>query len=225
MSFKGDTPRLRVSGEFDGGFTWLAYPDEGMQRASHALRGEDGVYLVDPLDAPGLDDRIAELGDVTAVVLGLDRHKRDAAAVATRHDVPVLLPEWFDGVESKLDAPVERFGRSLRASGFDAVRIRNSSLPPWREVGLFDGETLVVPEAVGTAEFFRAGDEALGVHPMLRLFPPRGALGGLAPDRLLVGHGDPLHEGAAGALRDALANARRNAPGAYAKALRTMVTG
>jgi hypothetical protein len=225
MSFKGETPRLQVYGEFDGGFTWMAYPDEGMRRASHALRTDDGVYLVDPLDAPGLDDRVAELGDVAGVVLGLDRHKRDAAAVATRHDVPVLLPEWFDGVESALDAPVERFGRSLRGTGYDAVRIRDTSLPPWQEVGLFDGETLVVPEAVGTAEFFRAGDEVLAVHPMLRLFPPRRALGGLAPDRVLVGHGEPVHEDAAAALRDALAGARRNAPAAYAKALRTMVTG
>jgi hypothetical protein len=225
MPIKGGTPDLRVVGEFDGGFTWIAHPDEEMERASHALRTEDGVYVVDPVDAPDLDDRLADLGDVVGVVLGLGRHKRDCAAVAARHDVPVLLPEWFSGVEGDLDAPVERFGRRLGGSGYDAIRIRDSSVPPWQEVGLFDGETLVVPESIGTAAFFRGGSETVGVHPMLRLFPPRRALGGLDPERLLVGHGEPLLADAAVALRDALDGARRNAPAAYATMLRSMVSG
>jgi hypothetical protein len=223
MSFKGGEPDLRTVGEWDGGRTWLAYPDEEMQRASHVLAVDGDAWAIDPVDAPGLDDLLADVGDVAGVVVGLDRHRRDAAAVATRHDAPVYVPDWMSGVAGKLDAPVERFGRELADTGFQALTVRNSSIPPWQEVGLFDGETLVVPEAVGTAPYYLAGDERLGVHPMLRLVPPTRALAGLKPERVLPGHGAPVLDDAATALRDALANARRGAPAAYAKAVRRLI--
>jgi hypothetical protein len=55
-----------------------------------------------------------------------------------------------------------------------------------------------------------AGGERLGVHPMLRPFPPRRALDGLEPEHVLVGHGEGVHgPEAATALADALAHARR----------------
>ena len=43
------------------GFSWLPDPGELMQRACHAVRlGPDGeVWIVDPVDVPGLDERIA----------------------------------------------------------------------------------------------------------------------------------------------------------------------
>jgi hypothetical protein len=224
MALKGGSATFRTVGEFDGGFTWQSYPDEEMQRASHALAVDGEVWVVDPVDAPELDDRLAESGPVAGVVVGLDRHKRDAAAVASRHDVPVYVPDWMTGVADDLDAPVERFGRTLADTGFDALTIRDSSLPPWQEVGLFDGETLVVPEAVGTAPYYLSGDERLGVHPMVRLTPPRRALEGLRPERVLSGHGAPVLSDAATALREALANARRGIPGAYAGALRRLLS-
>jgi hypothetical protein len=224
MALKGGSATFRTVGEFDGGFTWQSYPDEEMQRASHALAVDGEVWVVDPVDAPELDDRLAESGPVAGVVVGLDRHKRDAAAVASRHDVPVYVPDWMTGVADDLDAPVERFGRTLADTGFDALTIRDSSLPPWQEVGLFDGETLVVPEAVGTAPYYLSGDERLGVHPMVRLTPPRRALEGLRPERVLSGHGAPVLSDAATALREALANARRGIPSAYAGALRRLLS-
>ena len=55
-------PELLVTAEWDGGVEWLVHPAEAGRRASHALVGEDGVWVVDPLDAPGLDERLAELG-------------------------------------------------------------------------------------------------------------------------------------------------------------------
>ena len=225
MSMKGDEPDLHEIDRYDGGVGWIAYPDETMERASHAfaVRNEetdDGdVWVVDPLDAPGVDDLLDELGTVAGVVVGLDRHKRDCAEIADRHDVPVYVPEWMTGVADDLgpDVEIERFGSRLADTGFEAIRIRDSSIPPWQEVGLFDGETLIVPESLGTGSYFRGDRERLGVHPMLRLTPPTTTLSGLDPERVLVGHGVGVHERAAVAVEDALSDSRRKAPGLYAK--------
>lgn len=229
MGMKGDEPDLHEIDRYDGGVGWIAYPDETMERASHAFAvaneetGGDDVWVVDPVDAPGVDDLLDELGTVAGVVVGLDRHVRDSGEVAARHDVPVYVPEWMTGVAEELDpdVEVERFGSRLADTGFEAIEIRDSSLPPWQEVGLFDGETLIVPESLGNASYFRGDRERLGVHPMLRLTPPTGALSGLDPERVLVGHGVGVHERAAVALEDALSDSRSKAPGLYAKTLKS----
>jgi len=229
MGLKGiGDPALASIDRFDGGVGWIAYPDETMERASHALvastdDGPDDVWVVDPVDAPGLDDLLEPLGTVAGVVVCLDRHKRDAAAVATRHDVPVFVHERMTGVKDAIDAPVRRFGRKLADSGFETVPIRNSTVPPWQEVGLFDGETLVVPESLGSASYFRGDRERLGVHPMLRFTPPRERLAGLNPERVLVGHGVGVLEDAGAVIEEALANSRTKAPGLYARTLRDAV--
>src|SRR6056297_397306 len=119
MSFKGSGVATelkeidRFEGEDTAGVGWIAFPEEGMQRASHALAVDGEVWLVDPVDAEGLDDLAAEFGDVAGVVVLLDRHKRDAAAIASRHDVAVHLPEFMSGIADEFDAPVELFGREL----------------------------------------------------------------------------------------------------------------
>ncbi|QLG26087.1 hypothetical protein HUG10_00380 [Halorarum halophilum] len=217
-------PDLQVVDRFDGGVGWLAYPDESMARASHALAVDGDVWVVDPVDAPGVDDLLADLdGDVAGTVVCLDRHSRDAAEIATRHDVPVYVPDWMTGVASELDAPVQRFGREL--GGLSAIRVRDSTIPPWQEVALVDAEsgTLYVPEAVGTSVYFLTRGERLGVHPMLRLVPPRRALGRRSPERVLVGHGSGVHDGAGAALETALRESRGNAPSLYLKTLRSFL--
>jgi hypothetical protein len=227
MPMKGEgASEYREIDRWDAGVGWLAHPEETMQRASHAVAGDDGVWVFDPVDARGVDDLVAEFGDVAGVVVGLDRHKRDAARVARRHDVPVYVHVEMTGVADDLDAPVERFDRRLGDSGFEAFEVLNTPVPPWQEVGFFretDG-TLVVPEAVGTAAYFCAPGERLGVHPMLRPFPPRRALSRYDPDRVLVGHGEGVSDDASRALSDALENARRNLPGAYGRAFRQFLS-
>lgn len=217
----GDEPR--EIDRWDGGVGWLAHPDESMRRASHALAVDGEVWVVDPVDAAGVDDRLAEFGTVRGTVVLLDRHKRDAAEIARRHDAPVYVPAWMDGVAADLDAPVERFDRELPETGYRVRRVVD--WPIWQEAALFDGETLVVPEAVGTAPYERTGGERLGVHPALRLLPPRRALGGLSPERIVVGHGEGIFEDAPGALADALRGARRRAPHLYADTARRMLLG
>ncbi|WP_339102773.1 hypothetical protein [Haloterrigena salinisoli] len=207
---------FREIDRFDGGVGWIAHPDEEMQRASHALERDGDVWLVDPVDTAGLDELVAEFGDVRGVVVLLDRHTRDAEAIADRHNVPVYLPQIFEGVTEDLDAPVARFSDELSDSGLEAHTIVDNRF--WKEVALYDPDdgTLVVPESVGTAEFFRAGNERLGVHPVSRLRPPREELGGFSPERILVGHGPGIATDAPAALADALENARRRAPQVYA---------
>lgn len=207
---------------FDGGVGWIAYPKEGMQRASHALATDAGVVLVDPVDADGVTDLYADFGAVAGVVLLLDRHVRDAAAFADRHDVPVYAPAWMTGVTDKLDAAPEPLGELLADTDYDVERVVDNGF--WQEAALFDAAsgTLVVPEAVGTADFFTAGDERLGIHPMLRLIPPK-RLRTFDAERVLVGHGAGVLDDGAAALRDAIDNSRKRAPAAYLGALKGML--
>ncbi len=228
MSMKGDGPgTIHEIDRWDGGAGWMAHPEEEMRRASHVLVGDDDrVWVTDPVDAPGLDDFLAELGEVAGTVVCLDRHTRDADAVARRHDVPVYVPDWMDRAPPKLDAPVRRFGDRLGDSGYRAFKVFVSRVPPWQEAGLYhpDGGTLYVPESVGTAPFFLGRGERLGVHPMRRPMPPRRALESVSPERVLCGHGAGVFEGATDALRQAVDGSRRKLPSAYARAFRAMLS-
>ncbi|WP_122091036.1 hypothetical protein [Halalkalicoccus subterraneus] len=219
MKQGGEARDARRVAEFDGGFSWIAFPEENMRRTSHALVSDEEVWLVDPVDTPELDDWIAEAGELAGVVVLLDRHTRDAAPIANRHGSSVYLPEAFATVRRKVDAPVETFDGTLADSGYRSFTVLDS--PIWTEVGLYNDEngTLVVPESVGTADYFRAPGERLGVHPARRLFPPT-PLRGFLPERILVGHGEPLVEDAPAALREALSGSRKNSPRLYAKSLR-----
>lgn len=195
--------------EHDLGISWLPDPGEIMQRACHAVRlGDAGrVWIVDPVDVAGLDERIASLAadaEVAGVVQLLDRHKRDCARLAERHGVALhRIP--FAGIAG---------------SGLESVKLLDT--PVWREVAIFSpaDRALIVPEAVGTAPYFRAGSERIGIHPMLRLIPPR-RLAAYRPEHLLTGHGTGMHgPGTAAALADALAGSRRRIPAAFASIVR-----
>lgn len=172
--------------------TWTL--DEPMARSSHALASEGRVWLVDPVDwAPALE-RVAALGEPAAVLQLLDRHNRDAAAIADRLGVPHLkLPTALPGTPFSLVPLLDR--------------------PWWHESALWWAEQrlLLVPEAIGTVSHFALDRGAAGVHPLLRVVPPT-ALRAYAPDHLLVGHGPALHAGATQALSTALARSRTDLP-------------
>lgn len=188
--------------EWDGGFSWIAHPEEDARRASHALATADGVWVVDPVDAEGLDGQLRELGDVAGVAVVQDRHTRDAEAVARRHEVPVAAPEWASLTREKLDGEASPLGPALDGTSY-AVRdlIRRDD---WEEAVLWDeaAGTLVVPETLGALPAFTDGDAGLGVHPAID--DPPGWLADLNPDRVLVGHGTSLREGASAALSAAV---------------------
>lgn len=197
------------SDEFRG-FGWLAHPTESGQRVSHALQTADGVWLVDPLDAPAIDDRIADLGEVAGVVVLSDYHSRDAGAFARRHDVPVTVPDWLTRVTERVDAPTERV-----VGGFADFSLRQlRPMGAWHECCAYrerDG-TLYVADGLSTHDKFRVGDERLAMPTVWRLFPPRETFGDIEPERILCGHGDVVTEDAATALTEALDGARARFP-------------
>ncbi|MGH3001098.1 MAG: hypothetical protein ACRDM1_00245 [Gaiellaceae bacterium] len=185
--------------EQDDGFGWALR--ERMRRTSHALRVDGRVWLIDPIDTAELEGRVRALGEPAGVLQLLDRHNRACAAWAERLHVP--LRRAWEGVG---DTP------------FRALRVCDNRF--WREVALWEPQsrTLVCADALGTIPYFRADGERIGVHPLLRLRPPR-ALGAVAPERVLVGHGDGVHVDAAAAVSEALGTARRRLPRAIAGAV------
>ena len=155
------------------GFSWIV--EEPMTRTSHALAKGDGVWLVDPVDWADAIDRASSLGTPAGVIQLLDRHNRDAAALAERLGVPHL-----------------RVPESLPGTPFEVIEIKRAKR--WQEVALWwpEPQVLVAADALGTNPFFTIGDDRVGVHPFLKLTPPR-RLRAYEPQHLLVGHGEGVH--------------------------------
>jgi hypothetical protein len=184
--------------ELSFGFGWT---EPGfLERTSHALLMGGRVWLVDPFEREGVDGRVSALGAPAGVVQLLDRHGRDCAVFAGRYGVP-LHRAWSDGVPGapfEIRSVVDRRG--------------------WREAALWwrEERVLVSADALGTARYFRAPGESLGVHPLLRVLTPRplrDLARCLAPSHVLCGHGAGIHgEAAALALEEALATARSRIP-------------
>jgi hypothetical protein len=172
------------------GFSWIA--DDPMTRTSHALAAAGQVWIVDPVRHPPALERAMTLGTPVAVLQLLGRHNRDCATLAAELGIPhLVVPD------------------ALPRTPFEVVPVRTAR--GWREIALWwpAEQTLVVAEAVGTNPFFTGGREPAGVHPLLRLAPPRDALGRFEPEHLLFGHGEGLHGvEASTALGTALLGAR-----------------
>jgi hypothetical protein len=174
------------------GVTWIE--QTGMARTAHALSSNERVWLIDPFDDQPALQAAASLGRPAGVLQLLDRHNRHCEPIATRLGVPLLrLPD---------EAP---------DTPFEVVPIL--SRRGWKEVALWWAQerALIVAEAIGTAPAFALGRRA-GVHPMLRLTPPRSQLSAYRPEMLLVGHGKTIESDGAAALDDALAHSRSDIP-------------
>jgi hypothetical protein len=181
--------------EDEAGFGWISAEPDWMGRASHAIAVDGGIWLVDPVDFSGLDERLRALGEPRGVLQLLDRHGRDSAAIAARLAVPHLItPD------------------SVPGSPFRTIPIK--AMRGWREVALWlpEHRTLVVGDALGTVRYFCAPGRPLGVHPVLRIIHPPTALLALEPEHILCGHGRGVHSEAAEALNHAVRYARRELP-------------
>jgi hypothetical protein len=186
--------------EFEAGFGWIV--DEFMERCSHALVVDGRVWLIDALDGEGVEERVRAAGQPAGVIQLLDRHKRDCVALASRL-----------GVRHHV-VPRQAIGP------FATITIERGRW--WREVALWwpERKVLVAGDALGTAAYFRAGDERLAVHPILRFIPPRRQLAGLDPDVILCGHGAGVLTGGDAALHEALSSARQRIPAQLASGVR-----
>ena len=179
----------RFVDELEFGFGWIDAQPAYQQRAAHALAVDGRVWLFDPIEGAGVDERVRALGEPAGVIQQFGRHRRDCGAFAIRYGVP--LHELSVG-----DAP------------FEQIRLSSSEIAVWWP----EESTLVVAEAVGTAVFDRTVGERLGVHPLRRLSAPKALLE-LEPAHVLLGHGKGLHgSGAAAELHRAIRQAAVRAP-------------
>jgi hypothetical protein len=188
--------------ELDFAFGWIDDADR-IKRTSHALVDDGSVWLVDPIEWPQAIELAQQRGTVRGVLQLLDRHDRDCAALADR-----------------LGVPLHRVPRGrVPEAPFEFPNVKHSRW--WNEVALWwpQQRTLVAADAVGTIGYFHARRELLGVHPFLRLRPPR-ALRRVFPEHVLCGHGEGVHGHAAEALHEALRTARRRLPAAVLNGFR-----
>jgi hypothetical protein len=191
---------MRFCDETEVGFGWIAPEPALLERASHALRSNGRVWLVDPVDGEGVEERVRALGAPAGIIQLLDRHKRDCATLAARLGVPLHR------------VPLG----GLPGSPFEVVAVVDRRR--WREAALWwrSEQVLVFADALGTATYYRAAGERLAVHPLLRLTPPRALRDmarGLTPRHILCGHGEGIHgSDAALAFGEAVATARRRIP-------------
>lgn len=196
---------IRFCDELDCGFGWVV--DEFLMRCSHALVVDGRVWLLDPLEGEGVEERARAAGEPAGVIQLLDRHNRDCRAFAERLGVPHHV------------VPRE----PIAGAPFEFLPVRNSRL--WKETALWwpERRILACGDALETVPPVRVGSEPLAVHPLLRLVPPR-RLGDVDPRHVLCGHGEGVHgDEATPAVREALATARRRLPRAWIQVLRAVV--
>ena len=192
--------KIRICDETAFGFGWIAEEPALLERASHALRVDGRVWLVDPVDGPEVDAHVQALGEPAGVVQLVDRHDRDCALLAERYGVPHHR------------VPLG----ALPGSPFEVIRVLD--VPGWHEAALWwrDERVLICMESLGTTAYFLGPGERLSVHPFLRLYQPkalREIAGSLSPRHVLVGHGEGLHgQEVAPALAAAVRGARRGGP-------------
>jgi hypothetical protein len=186
---------VRFVDEIGFAFGWIAPEPRFMERASHAVVSQGRVWLTDPVADESALGRARELGEPAGVVQLLDRHGRDCRVVAEQLGV------------AHYEVPEQPPAGAL----FEVLPLLRRRW--WHEVALWFPElrTVVCADAVGTAQYYRAPRERLGVSPLLRLTPPRRLLA-VEPDHVLVGHGEGIHMEAAAALGEAVTLARRRTP-------------
>lgn len=204
--------RPLVVDEWHGGLGWITHPDERTRRTSHAVMGRDGVWLFDPLDAPGVDRLVTSLGDVVGVAVLSAGHGRDAATFADRFEVPVSVPAWIDDITTPPGVRRAAVTETLGDSGFALRPTTSRATGPeaiaWRETD----STLYTPDLLSTLPLYRVGDERIAPSLLTRLRPIRAIAADLDPDRIICGHGTGVFDDASGALHDALSAAHRGFP-------------
>ena len=107
---------VKTYDEYEFGLTWVL--DEPMQRASHALVVNGGLWLVDPVAVDDALERALALAEPAGVLQLLDRHGRDCAQLAEQYGVPHLkVPDERDGLRGDQGRCGSRAGRRRRCGG------------------------------------------------------------------------------------------------------------
>ena len=219
---QASTARIQVTARFEGGLSWSLAGASMLACRAHALVTDDGVWLVDPIDAPGLDELLATLGRVRGVLVLLDRHLRDSAQLAERHGARLIVPrgEWRrghpmpDGAEQFEPGP-------LAGTPFEVAPVIERG-GQWLEWLLWwqQRRILVIAEVVGRSTVYEPSPHGAGLHPALHVMGAPDPLveGSLrerieaAPVRLLLGHGELESTTRLASIEEPLHGARRRLP-------------
>lgn len=195
---------------WENGFGWIAKPEENMRRTSHAFV-DNGVYLVDPVDAKNLDQKLDERGEVKGIVILFGRHVRDSEKLAERHDCHIYVPEWF---ERELNAEVEKISNSVPGTDWEIQTVVDSRIS--KEAALYHKKTktLLVADSLGTANHLRGRGEKLGMSPLYRINPPQKLLD-FEPERIFCGHGKGIEHEATETMEETISKGRRKLLSAY----------
>ena len=203
-----NAPAPLLHGAFDGGFAWIAHPEELMLRSSTAFADGGKVWLIDPLRAAGIEPRIAALGQVAGAIVTFPGHDRDAAWFANLYGVPVYLPRHLPPL--RFEARVERIAARVPDSPLQLVPCNGHGLLGWfRDTAVWwpAKRALAIGDTLGAAPYYLLPGERLAVHPLRRLQPPTELLT-LIPERIYGGHGPSVAEDAAALLAEAVGTSR-----------------
>jgi glyoxylase-like metal-dependent hydrolase (beta-lactamase superfamily II) len=172
----------------------------GFISSAHAVRGDDGVVLIDPL--PLADEALGGLGHVTAICLTTSSHQRSAWRLRRGLGVRVWAPEGLKDCEEEPDEAYEE-GDSLPGG----LRPVFSPGPGTRQHSLLlerDGGALF------TSDLFVNPGDGLALVPAEYMHDPEQAR--RTAERLLdldfavlcTGHGLPVTDDPKAAIRTAL---------------------
>jgi glyoxylase-like metal-dependent hydrolase (beta-lactamase superfamily II) len=174
----------------------------GFISAAHAVRGDDGVVLIDPL--PLADEAMSGLGEVSAICLTTSSHQRSAWRLRRELRVPVWAPTASQEVEEE---PDERYSEGdAMPGGLRAIFTPGAGTTQHSFLLDTAGGVLFTPDI-----FVRPGGQALALIPSEHAHDPeqarRTAEGLLALDFavLCTGHGTPVTDDPKSAIRRALA--------------------
>jgi glyoxylase-like metal-dependent hydrolase (beta-lactamase superfamily II) len=193
---------------FEGGFGWLARPDELIQRSSTAFADGGRVWLIDPLRAGGLDAALQPLGTVAGVIITFPGHDRDVAWLANYYGVPVYYPRHLPRI--KLEARIEVVEGRVPGSPLQLVPSSGRGLLSWfhdTAVWWPERRAMAIGDTLVAVSSYLLPGERLAVHPIRRLSPPTELLV-LQPERVYPGHGPSVTEGATEAVAYAVRTSR-----------------
>lgn len=186
-----------------GVFHW-AIEDErigGHISAAHAVVGEDGAVLIDPL--PLAEEAMAQLGPVAAILVTAGSHQRSAWRLRRELGAPVWMPALAHEID---EDPDERYGHDDVLPG-ELLAFFTPGAGTTQHTLLLDDRVAFVADLLS-----RPPGAALGLVPAEYMHDPDQARQSLERlvdehvfDVLCLSHGVPVTEDPEGAIRAALA--------------------
>lgn len=174
----------------------------GFISSAHAIRGDDGTVLIDPL--PLAKDTLAALGEVVAICLTTSAHQRSSWRLRRELGAPVWAPQAVKEVDEE---PDERYVEGdVLPGGLEALFTPGAGTAQHSLLLGRGGGVLFTPDL-----FVHAPGGSLGfvpgeyMHDLAQAHRTAEQLLGRDFAVLCTGHGVPVTDDPKGAIRAALA--------------------